>query len=109
MARSSTHSYGGWGGSREPLTVLPLLLIAALLQKETSARKPLLAVLAGCVVGFVTLTHAFSLQEGDHIMRYTFGVAIALGLAALLGAAVERPHLGHWRSREAAALALGLF
>lgn len=93
-----------------PIRTLPFLFIAAILQREESSRRPLLALLVGTVVGTALCTHAFSQSDPSNVARYGFGFTMALALAALLGAATQRELRGAKRvNRASVALLFAAF
>lgn len=61
-----------------PIVVIPPLFAVLLVASDRRPGRPLDALAAAVILGFVLLVHGFTGSEAGHLWRYAFGPAIAL-------------------------------
>jgi hypothetical protein len=90
-----------------PLPTLGIFVLGALLLREKSDRKPVLALLVAAFAGLALLVHALSQGDAQNLGRYACAALVAFALCASLSAGLERWRPSPRRSQLAAVVVLG--
>ena len=73
-----------------PLVVMPALVAVLLMTGDRRRGRPVIALFAASVLGFIAVVHGFAGTDPFHLWRYAMGFAVALAIVLVIEAGATR-------------------